>query len=38
MVKAVTRAKLFIDEAIRTNPGIGAGSGPVNHWTPDNSL
>ncbi len=32
MVEAVTRAKRFIDEAIRTNPGIGAGSGPVNHW------
>jgi len=37
MVEAVTRAKRFIDEAIRTNPGLGAGSGPVNHW-PDNSL
>jgi hydroxymethylpyrimidine/phosphomethylpyrimidine kinase len=34
MVEAVTRAKRFIDEAIRTNPGIGAGSGPVNHWAP----
>jgi len=32
MVEAVTRAKRFIDEAIRTNPGLGAGSGPVNHW------
>jgi hydroxymethylpyrimidine/phosphomethylpyrimidine kinase len=32
MVDAVNRAKRFIDEAIRTNPGIGAGSGPVNHW------
>jgi len=32
MVEAATRAKRFIDEAIRTNPGIGAGSGPVNHW------
>jgi hydroxymethylpyrimidine/phosphomethylpyrimidine kinase len=32
IVEAVTRAKRFIDEAIRTNPGIGAGSGPVNHW------
>ena len=28
---AVTRAKAFISEAIRTNPGLGAGSGPVNH-------
>jgi hydroxymethylpyrimidine/phosphomethylpyrimidine kinase len=32
MIEAVTRAKRFIDEAIRTNPGLGAGSGPVNHW------
>ena len=32
LVEAVTRAKRFIDEAIRTNPGLGAGSGPVNHW------
>lgn len=32
IVEAVTRAKRFIDEAIRTNPGLGAGSGPVNHW------
>jgi hydroxymethylpyrimidine/phosphomethylpyrimidine kinase len=38
MVDAVGRAKRFIDEAIRTNPGLGAGNGPVNHWTPDNSL
>jgi hydroxymethylpyrimidine/phosphomethylpyrimidine kinase len=29
---AVSRAKKFIDEAIRTNPGLGHGSGPVNHW------
>ncbi len=28
---AVRRAKAFITEAIRTNPGLGAGSGPVNH-------
>ena len=28
---AVRRAKLFITEAIRTNPGLGNGSGPVNH-------
>jgi hydroxymethylpyrimidine/phosphomethylpyrimidine kinase len=32
MVEAVSRAKRFIDEAIRTNPGLGSGSGPVNHW------
>jgi hydroxymethylpyrimidine/phosphomethylpyrimidine kinase len=29
---AVGHAKLFITEAIRTAAGIGAGSGPVNHW------
>ena len=29
---AVARAKRFIDNAIRTSPGLGAGSGPVNHW------
>jgi hydroxymethylpyrimidine/phosphomethylpyrimidine kinase len=28
---AVARAKKFIHEAIRTNPGLGHGSGPVNH-------
>jgi len=28
---AVSRAKLYITEAIRGNPGFGAGSGPVNH-------
>jgi len=28
---AVTRAKAFIMEAIATNPGLGHGSGPVNH-------
>jgi hydroxymethylpyrimidine/phosphomethylpyrimidine kinase len=38
MVEAVTRAKQFIDEAIRTNPGLGAGSGPVNHWAGGDSL
>lgn len=31
MPEAVRRAKAFITEAIRTNPGLGAGSGPVNH-------
>ena len=30
---AVTRAKAFITEAIRTSPGLGRGSGPVNHFT-----
>jgi hydroxymethylpyrimidine/phosphomethylpyrimidine kinase len=28
---AVAEAKRFIHEAIRTNPGLGRGSGPVNH-------
>ena len=31
LVAAVARAKGFIHEAIRTNPGLGRGSGPVNH-------
>lgn len=31
---AVTRAKEFISEAIRTAPGLGRGSGPVNHHAP----
>jgi hydroxymethylpyrimidine/phosphomethylpyrimidine kinase len=29
---AVARAKRFIGEAIRTNPGLGHGCGPVNHF------
>ena len=29
---AVERAKRYIAEAIRTNPGLGSGSGPVNHY------
>lgn len=29
---AIAAAKRFIAEAIRTNPGIGGGSGPVNHF------
>lgn len=28
---AIGRAKRYITAAIRTNPGLGAGSGPVNH-------
>jgi hydroxymethylpyrimidine/phosphomethylpyrimidine kinase len=32
MEDAVACAKRFIDEAIRTAPGLGAGSGPLNHW------
>lgn len=31
---AVRRAKEFITAAIRTNPGLGRGAGPVNHHTP----
>jgi hydroxymethylpyrimidine/phosphomethylpyrimidine kinase len=29
---AVERAKAFVTEAIRTNPGLGGGSGPLNHF------
>lgn len=29
--EAVAQAKAFISEAIRTNPGLGSGCGPVNH-------
>ena len=32
--EAVARAKRFIQEAIRTNPGLGRGAGPVNHFAP----
>ena len=32
MAAAVEAAKRFVHEAIRTNPGLGGGSGPVNHW------
>lgn len=31
LTEAVGRAKLYITEAIRTAPGLGAGCGPVNH-------
>jgi hydroxymethylpyrimidine/phosphomethylpyrimidine kinase len=31
LADAVTRAKAFITAAIATNPGLGGGSGPVNH-------
>ncbi len=30
--EAVDRAKRFVTEAIRTNPGLGGGSGPLNHF------
>jgi hydroxymethylpyrimidine/phosphomethylpyrimidine kinase len=32
MVEAVRRAKSFVHEAIRTAPGLGGGSGPLNFW------
>ena len=32
MVEAMRAAKLFVNQAIRTNPGLGRGSGPLNHW------
>jgi hydroxymethylpyrimidine/phosphomethylpyrimidine kinase len=31
LIEAVGRAKRYITEAIRTNPGLGSGSGPLNH-------
>lgn len=31
LVEAVARAKSYITEAIRSNPGLGHGAGPVNH-------
>jgi len=34
LVTAVRCAKRFITDAIETNPGLGRGSGPVNHWAP----
>jgi hydroxymethylpyrimidine kinase/phosphomethylpyrimidine kinase len=30
--RAILQAKRFITEAIKTNPGLGKGAGPVNHW------
>jgi hydroxymethylpyrimidine/phosphomethylpyrimidine kinase len=30
--EAVRRGRLWITEAIRTNPGLGSGSGPINHF------
>ncbi len=35
LVESVMQAKGFITEAIRTNPGLGHGSGPVNHHALD---
>jgi len=31
LAEAVRRAKAYVTEAIRTSPGLGAGSGPLNH-------
>jgi hydroxymethylpyrimidine/phosphomethylpyrimidine kinase len=31
LLEAVDRAKRFIERAIRTNPGLGRGHGPLNH-------
>jgi hydroxymethylpyrimidine/phosphomethylpyrimidine kinase len=36
LAEAVARAKRFVHGAIRSNPGLGAGCGPVNHhWYPE---
>jgi hydroxymethylpyrimidine/phosphomethylpyrimidine kinase len=32
LTDAVERAKKMVTEAIRTNPGLGGGQGPLNHW------
>jgi hydroxymethylpyrimidine/phosphomethylpyrimidine kinase len=32
LTEAVGRAKQFVTEAIRTNPRLGHGRGPLNHW------
>ena len=32
LVEAVARAKRFVTEGIRTNPGLGGGSGPLNFF------
>lgn len=32
LTQAVSLAKAFVTEAIRSNPGLGRGSGPVNHF------
>ncbi|MGC8723216.1 MAG: bifunctional hydroxymethylpyrimidine kinase/phosphomethylpyrimidine kinase [Acidobacteriota bacterium] len=31
--EALSEAKAFITEAVRTAPGLGRGHGPVNHWS-----
>ena len=30
--EAVERAKRYVTAAIRSNPGLGAGAGPLDHW------
>jgi hydroxymethylpyrimidine/phosphomethylpyrimidine kinase len=35
MPEAVRRAHRFVHNAIQTNPGLGAGSGPLNLWADD---
>ncbi len=32
LLEAIRTAKAFVTEAIRTNPGLGSGSGPLNHF------
>jgi hydroxymethylpyrimidine/phosphomethylpyrimidine kinase len=32
LLQAVSLAKTFVTEAIRSNPGLGRGSGPLNHF------
>lgn len=32
LIEAVRRAKAFVTEAIRSNPELGGGSGPLNHF------
>ncbi|MBZ5601867.1 MAG: bifunctional hydroxymethylpyrimidine kinase/phosphomethylpyrimidine kinase [Acidobacteriia bacterium] len=32
LIEAIRRAKTFLCEAIRSNPGLGRGSGPLNHF------
>ena len=32
LIEAISRAKTFVTDAIRTNPGLGHGSGPLNHF------
>ena len=34
LVEAVRQAKAYVTAAIRTNPGLGSGAGPLNHQAP----